>query len=398
VLLSAVGTAEAADVSPESAVYELTESTVVFLNNKLVGEPGEALPARCASIAGLRKVQWKRECGLALQSAGDSIQLSGERGCPLRGLRIALHLRSAQHCPLVRFGDLAKTFVMPSESLVGAIGTAIEGALRRAHQALVAQGCPVPKSGRRARDDRQSAAAIASSVGGMLSRSRDDSLMRECCKALQLGDEAEDTLDGGARTADLATGITAALLKLLERDWSEVFDSRSRGSGGGGGRGGSGGGGGGDGGDGGGAGGGAGGGDSDGGDSEGSCSDDSGQPDEAVRGSHARDDRGPQAIPPPARAVPSMDEEEEEDEDAMDEKQRTGPMTAREMEEAVEATLNVLFHREGVDDVPFDQLYQTLKHREPRATESGREAVEETLVHMEAANKVMHREGRVYLI
>jgi hypothetical protein len=42
-----------------------------------------------------------------------------------------------------------------------------------------------------------------------------------------------------------------------------------------------------------------------------------------------------------------MDEEDEEDEDAMDEKQRTGPMTAREMEEAVEATLNVLFGRVG---------------------------------------------------
>jgi hypothetical protein len=276
-----------------SAVPELlfpTLSTVVFLNNKLLGEPGEALSARCASIAGLRKAQWKRECGLALQSAGDAIQLSGEKGCPMRGLRIALHLRSAQHCPLVRFGDLAKTYVMPRKPLVSAIAKAIEGALRRAHQALVVQGCPVAKSDRQAREDRQSAAAIASSIGGMVSRSCNRSLLRECCEALQLGDEAEDTLDGVARTAGLATDVTAALLKFLECDWSEVLDSRSRGSGGGGG-----------------GGGGRGGGSGRGG-SDGSCSDDSGQPDEncgggeAVSGSRDRDDRGPQAIPPPARA------------------------------------------------------------------------------------------------
>jgi hypothetical protein len=208
----------------------------------------------------------------------------------MRGLRIALHLRSAQHCPLVRFGDLAKTYVMPRKPLVSAIAKAIEGALRRAHQALVVQGCPVAKSDRQAREDRQSAAAIASSIGGMVSRSCNRSLLRECCEALQLGNEAEDTLDGVARTAGLATDVTAALLKFLECDWSEVLDSRSRGSGGGGG-----------------GGGGRGGGSGRGG-SDGSCSDDSGHPDEncgggeAVSGSRDRDDRGPQAIPPPARA------------------------------------------------------------------------------------------------
>ena len=273
VLLSAVGTAEAPDVPPGSAMSSAapellfpTLSTVVFLNNKLLGEPGEALSAKCASIAGLRKAQWKRECGLALQSAGDSIQLSGEKGCPMRGLRIALHLRSAQHCPLVRFGDLAKTYVMPSKPLVSAIGKAIEGALRRAHQALAAQGCPVAKSDWQAREDRQSAAAIASSVGGIVSRSRDGRLLRACCEALQLGDEAEGTLDGDARTAGLAADVTVALLKFLECDWSEVLDSQRRGS------------------------------------------DGNGQPDEncgggeAVSGSRDRGDRSPRAIPPPARA------------------------------------------------------------------------------------------------
>ena len=92
-----------------------------------------------------------------------------------------------------------------------------------------------------------------------------------------------------------------------------------------------------------------------------------------------------------------MDEEDEEDEDAMDEKQRTGPMTAREMEEAVEATLNLLFGRVG-DDVPFDELFKTLIRKVPRAILTGREAVKEALDKMEAANKVMHREGRIHLI
>jgi hypothetical protein len=81
----------------------------------------------------------------------------------------------------------------------------------------------------------------------------------------------------------------------------------------------------------------------------------------------------------------AMDEEDEEDEDAMDEEQRTGPMspmTAREMEAAVESTLNMLFSRVGVDDVPFDELYKTLIRKVPRAILTGREAVEEALVKM----------------
>jgi hypothetical protein len=74
------------------------------------------------------------------------------------------------------------------------------------------------------------------------------------------------------------------------------------------------------------------------------------------------------------------------------------PMTAKEMEAAIEATLNVLFRPEGVDEVPFDGLYKTLIRREPRAIQTGREAVEMTLRNMEAADQVILREGRIHLI
>ena len=72
-------------------------------------------------------------------------------------------------------------------------------------------------------------------------------------------------------------------------------------------------------------------------------------------------------------------------------------MTATDLEVLVEATLNKLFAG-ARDDVPFSELYRDLLLKEPRVAQVGRKAVEETLVHMEAANKVMHREGRVYLI
>ena len=98
----------------------------------------------------------------------------------------------------------------------------------------------------------------------------------------------------------------------------------------------------------------------------------------------------------------AMDKEEDEDEDAMDEEEDEDamdeePMTAREMEASVEATLNVLFGRVR-DDVPFDELYKTLISKVPRALLTGREAVEEALNKMEEANKVIYREGRIHLI
>jgi hypothetical protein len=99
-------------------------------------------------------------------------------------------------------------------------------------------------------------------------------------------------------------------------------------------------------------------------------------------------------------------------------RQRTGPMTsmtAKDMEAAVEETLNRLFAGDR-DDVTFDELFDDLyvtynatlirtKEQlavayaaEPRAVQEGRDAVKETLDAMEDANKVMHREGRIHLI
>jgi len=52
---------------------------------------------------------------------------------------------------------------------------------------------------------------------------------------------------------------------------------------------------------------------------------------------------------------------------------------------------------DGMDQTRM-RLYRDLLLEEPRVAQVGRKAVEETLVHMEAANKVMHRQGRVYLI
>lgn len=101
------------------------------------------------------------------------------------------------------------------------------------------------------------------------------------------------------------------------------------------------------------------------------------------------------------KAEEDVDEDAVDEEDAMDEEQRTGPtspMAPREMEAAVEATLNMLFAELDRDDCPFDELYTRLIRKEPRAIQAGREAVEEALFAMEAANKVCYREGLIHLI
>ena len=67
------------------------------------------------------------------------------------------------------------------------------------------------------------------------------------------------------------------------------------------------------------------------------------------------------------------------------------------MEAAVEVTLNMLFAGDR-NDVPFDELYSRLIRKEPRAIRAGRKAVEEALFAMEAAQKVMYREGVIHLI
>lgn len=100
------------------------------------------------------------------------------------------------------------------------------------------------------------------------------------------------------------------------------------------------------------------------------------------------------------RPQTSSDSDEGDDEDVGD-----GPqaaiilMTEKEMDEAVEDTLNGLFG--GVldrDDVPFDELYITLTRKEPRAALAGGQALEDSLARLEAANKIITRDGVIHLI
>ena len=71
--------------------------------------------------------------------------------------------------------------------------------------------------------------------------------------------------------------------------------------------------------------------------------------------------------------------------------------SAAEIEAAVEASLNKLFTAD-VDEVAFTQLLSSLRSDEPRAAGLTSDQVEAALEAMEAANKVMHREGRIHLI
>ena len=194
-------------------------TTLVFLNNKLLGAPDDPLAPHCASYAALQRVKWRRACGLNLQPSTMALT-SSDKSSDVRGVYVALHLRSSSDCPLVRFGDLGKRFVRPTKPLVSAIAKALERALEHAHASLAAQGCVLARRERQAREDAHFASAIARSIGGIVGRSRDDSLLRECCDALRLDEDSED--DG--REA----AIAAALLKHLERDWGDVLERRDR--------------------------------------------------------------------------------------------------------------------------------------------------------------------------
>jgi hypothetical protein len=79
-------------------------------------------------------------------------------------------------------------------------------------------------------------------------------------------------------------------------------------------------------------------------------------------------------------------------------RQRTGPMTDEELDEAIEGTLNKYFFRHKVPDVAFDKFYAELIRMKPRATQAGQEAVEEALGRLEEANRVMYREGRIHQV
>ena len=52
----------------------------------------------------------------------------------------------------------------------------------------------------------------------------------------------------------------------------------------------------------------------------------------------------------------------------------------------------------GGDECTFDALFAFMQQQDPRLQDVHRESVEDTLVRLEAANKVMHREGRVHII
>lgn len=71
--------------------------------------------------------------------------------------------------------------------------------------------------------------------------------------------------------------------------------------------------------------------------------------------------------------------------------------TDEELETAVEASLTLLFAG-ARDDCSFDELFEQISRSDARAAASGREGVSRALEAMEAANKVMHREGRIHLI
>ena len=62
----------------------------------------------------------------------------------------------------------------------------------------------------------------------------------------------------------------------------------------------------------------------------------------------------------------------------------------------MEAALGFLFSG-ARDDCAFEELYARVG-RDPRVAMSGRDAVTRVLGTMEAANKLMYREGRVHLI
>ena len=70
-----------------------------------------------------------------------------------------------------------------------------------------------------------------------------------------------------------------------------------------------------------------------------------------------------------------------------------GPWTRWEVEEEVERVLNRLFSV-GVDDVGFEELRLGMGS----ALSAAPGALTAALVVMEAANKVLHREGRIHLI
>ena len=77
-------------------------------------------------------------------------------------------------------------------------------------------------------------------------------------------------------------------------------------------------------------------------------------------------------------------------------KARVAPYSEHELEVEVESALTLLFAGDR-DDCSVDELFAHLG-KDPRAAAAGRDALTQVLNAMEAANKLMHREGHVYFI
>ena len=72
------------------------------------------------------------------------------------------------------------------------------------------------------------------------------------------------------------------------------------------------------------------------------------------------------------------------------------PYSDGELEAEVDKALAVLFSGAS-DECTFDELFERVGH-DPRVAVCGRDAVMRVLGIMEAANKVLHRAGRVHRI
>ena len=211
-----------------AALIDLRANTVLFLNNKRVGDDAggaggagsgggaggsdggaggggtSVLRACCASLAGLRRARWKQH-GASLHASRAAVAFDAPH---VRGLWLVIHTRSAAD-PTVRFGDLGKTWVTPSRPLERAIGAAVDAALGACLTHLAALGAPLGKRDRQRAEERALAEAVAKSIAGIVCASRDEAVVREGVRALGL-EERIFRDRAGAGAAGLAEGRGAA--------------------------------------------------------------------------------------------------------------------------------------------------------------------------------------------
>ena len=195
----------------------LLQSTLLFVNNKRIGEEG--LSNQCASAAAFREVRWRAHGGKLHPSHAEVTFESPS----VRVLWIAIHVRnSAGELGVyadVRYGNLGKTLLAPSQTLSKGIGLAVEAALERSVAELVGQGAPLAKRDRQREEERRLAAGIAKSIAAVVNRSRDEELRRECFDTLRLDAD-------GAGDAVPCAQLEPVLLDHLLRDWGDLFAER----------------------------------------------------------------------------------------------------------------------------------------------------------------------------